>query len=117
MTSRGELGRGERVLPGVYRLRLPLPWPGVPHCNAWALSSPDGFVLVDTGMHNSESMAHLEHVTFALPEGRAIEGLQARVAAAGIPARADAGVIEVTDPSGNRLIFRSEAEAQESATP
>jgi glyoxylase-like metal-dependent hydrolase (beta-lactamase superfamily II) len=59
-TGRGELGRGERILPGVYRLRLPLPWPGVPHCNAWALSSGDGFVLVDTGMHNSESMSQLE---------------------------------------------------------
>lgn len=59
-TGRGELGRGERILPGVYRLRLPLPWPGVPHCNAWALSAGDGFVLVDTGMHNSESMSQLE---------------------------------------------------------
>jgi glyoxylase-like metal-dependent hydrolase (beta-lactamase superfamily II) len=48
------------VLPGVYRLRLPLPWPGVPHCNAWALSAGEGFVLVDTGMHNSQSMADLE---------------------------------------------------------
>jgi glyoxylase-like metal-dependent hydrolase (beta-lactamase superfamily II) len=60
VTSRGELGRGERVLPGVFRLRLPLPWPGVPHCNAWALSAGDGFVLVDTGMHNEDSMAQLE---------------------------------------------------------
>jgi glyoxylase-like metal-dependent hydrolase (beta-lactamase superfamily II) len=58
--SRGELGRGERIMRGVYRLRLPLPWPGVPHCNAWALSAGDGFVLVDTGMHNEQSMAHLE---------------------------------------------------------
>ena len=46
-----EVGRGERVLPGVWRLRLPLPWPGVPHCNAWALAAGDGIVLVDTGMH------------------------------------------------------------------
>ena len=45
---------------GVYRLRLPLPWPGVPHCNAWAISAGDGFVLVDTGMHNAESMVDLE---------------------------------------------------------
>jgi glyoxylase-like metal-dependent hydrolase (beta-lactamase superfamily II) len=60
VVSRGELGRGERVLPGVYRLRLPLPWPGVPHCNAWALSAGDGFVLVDTGMHNAQSMSQLE---------------------------------------------------------
>jgi glyoxylase-like metal-dependent hydrolase (beta-lactamase superfamily II) len=60
VSTRGELGRGERVLPGVYRLRLPLPWPGVPHCNAWALSAGDGFILVDTGMHQAGSMEHLE---------------------------------------------------------
>lgn len=55
-----ELGRGERVLPGVFRLRLPLPWPGVPHCNAWAVAAGDGFVLFDTGMHQPDSMANLE---------------------------------------------------------
>ena len=46
-----ELGRGERVLPGVYRLRLPLPWPGVPHGNAWAVKAGDGVVLFDTGYY------------------------------------------------------------------
>ena len=59
-TRKRELGRGERVLPGVWRLRLPLPWPGVPHCNAWALGAGDGIVLVDTGMHQPGSMSHLE---------------------------------------------------------
>ncbi len=38
-------------MPGLWRLRLPLPWPGVPHCNAWAIRSGDGIVLVDCGMH------------------------------------------------------------------
>ncbi len=60
VTSRRELGRGERVLSGVYRLRLPLPWPGVPHCNAWAVKAGDGFVLFDTGIHDEQSMSHLE---------------------------------------------------------
>jgi glyoxylase-like metal-dependent hydrolase (beta-lactamase superfamily II) len=60
LTSKRELGRGERVLPGVFRLRLPLPWPGVPHCNAWAVRAGDGFVLFDTGMHQPDSLAHLE---------------------------------------------------------
>jgi glyoxylase-like metal-dependent hydrolase (beta-lactamase superfamily II) len=79
-----EVGRGERTLPGVWRLRLPLPWPGIPHCNAWAVAAgqddlagrgPDartrarrggrgrtgeGIVLFDTGMHEAGSMAHLE---------------------------------------------------------
>ncbi len=54
------VGRGERVLPGVWRLRLPLPWPGVPHCNAWALAAGDGIVLVDCGMHEPGSLGHLE---------------------------------------------------------
>jgi glyoxylase-like metal-dependent hydrolase (beta-lactamase superfamily II) len=59
-TRKRELGRGERVLPGVWRLRLPLPWPGVPHCNAWAVAAGDGVVLFDTGMHEPGSLAHLE---------------------------------------------------------
>jgi glyoxylase-like metal-dependent hydrolase (beta-lactamase superfamily II) len=58
--KRAELGRGERVLPGVYRLRLPLPWPGVPHGNAWAVAAGDGVVLFDTGIHGPGSMANLE---------------------------------------------------------
>jgi glyoxylase-like metal-dependent hydrolase (beta-lactamase superfamily II) len=60
VAARRELGRGERVLPGVFRLRLPLPWPGVPHCNAWAVAAGDGVVLFDTGMHGPGSLAHLE---------------------------------------------------------
>jgi glyoxylase-like metal-dependent hydrolase (beta-lactamase superfamily II) len=60
MPRRRELGRGERVIPGLWRLRLPLPFPGVPHCNAWAIAAGDGVVLVDTGMHEPGSMADLE---------------------------------------------------------
>jgi glyoxylase-like metal-dependent hydrolase (beta-lactamase superfamily II) len=56
-----ELARGERVLPGVWRLRLPLPWPGVPHCNAWAVRSGDGIVLFDTGYAGPEGTRPLEY--------------------------------------------------------
>src|ERR671918_376138 len=59
-TRSREVGRGEKVVPGVWRLRLPLPWPGVPHCNGWALAAGPGVVLVDTGMHEPGSLAHLE---------------------------------------------------------
>jgi glyoxylase-like metal-dependent hydrolase (beta-lactamase superfamily II) len=55
-----DVGRGERVLPGIWRLRLPLDIPGVPHCNAWALQHGGGIVLVDTGMDEPESMANFE---------------------------------------------------------
>jgi glyoxylase-like metal-dependent hydrolase (beta-lactamase superfamily II) len=59
-TRRTETGRGERVLRGVWRLRLPLPWTGVPHCNAWALQRGDGIVLVDCGMATRGSLRDLE---------------------------------------------------------
>jgi glyoxylase-like metal-dependent hydrolase (beta-lactamase superfamily II) len=59
-TRKREVGRGERILPGVWRLRLPLPWPGVPHCNAWAVAAGDGIVLFDTGLHEPGSFANLE---------------------------------------------------------
>jgi glyoxylase-like metal-dependent hydrolase (beta-lactamase superfamily II) len=70
VSERRELGRGERVIPGLWRLRLPLPWPGVPHCNAWAIAADSGIVLVDTGMHQPGSMAQLE---------RAMEQVRLRV--------------------------------------
>lgn len=55
-----ELGRSDRVLPGLWRLRLPLPWPGVPHVNAFAIAAGSGVVLVDTGIHEPGSLAQLE---------------------------------------------------------
>jgi glyoxylase-like metal-dependent hydrolase (beta-lactamase superfamily II) len=60
MKAHRELGRGERVLSGLWRLRLPLPWPGVPHGNAWAIAAGSGVVLVDTGYYEPGSMAQLE---------------------------------------------------------
>ena len=48
--KRPEAPRGEKVLPGVWRLRLALPWPGVPHGNVWAVAADGGIVLFDTGI-------------------------------------------------------------------
>ncbi|HYY22234.1 MAG TPA: MBL fold metallo-hydrolase [Thermoleophilaceae bacterium] len=57
---RPELARADRILPGMWRLRLPLPWPGVPHVNAWAIAAGSGVVLVDTGASEPGAMAQLE---------------------------------------------------------
>ena len=59
-TRKREQARADRVLPGLWRLRLPLPWPGVPHGNAYAIRAGDGIVLVDTGIHEPGSMRQLE---------------------------------------------------------
>jgi len=56
---RRERGRADRVMPGLWRLRLPLPWPGVPHVNAFAIGAGDGIVLVDTGIHESSAREEL----------------------------------------------------------
>src|SRR4051794_8758297 len=58
---RRELARADRVLPGLWRLRLPLPWPGVPHVNAWAIAAGSGVVLVDTGLAEPGGMRQFEH--------------------------------------------------------
>jgi glyoxylase-like metal-dependent hydrolase (beta-lactamase superfamily II) len=49
-SGKAEAPRTERLIPGVWRLRLPLPWPGVPHGNAWAVAHDGGIVLFDTGI-------------------------------------------------------------------
>jgi glyoxylase-like metal-dependent hydrolase (beta-lactamase superfamily II) len=59
-TRSRELSRADRILPGLWRLRLPLPWPGVPHVNAFAIAAVDGVVLVDTGLHEPGAMRQLE---------------------------------------------------------
>jgi glyoxylase-like metal-dependent hydrolase (beta-lactamase superfamily II) len=58
--ARANAARTEKVLPGVWRLRLPLPWPGVPHGNAWAIESGDGVVLFDTGMGGKGRLRQLD---------------------------------------------------------
>src|SRR3954463_11605338 len=57
---RKELARADRVLPGLWRLRLPLPWPGVPPVNAWAIAAGSGVVLGGTGLHEPGAMRQLE---------------------------------------------------------
>jgi glyoxylase-like metal-dependent hydrolase (beta-lactamase superfamily II) len=57
---RRELARADRVVPGVWRLRLPLPWPGVPHVNAFAVAAGNGVVLFDTGLYGPGALAQLE---------------------------------------------------------
>jgi glyoxylase-like metal-dependent hydrolase (beta-lactamase superfamily II) len=58
--SKANAPRTERVLPGIWRLRLPLPWPGVPHGNAWAVAAGDGIVLFDTGIGGKGRLRQLD---------------------------------------------------------
>lgn len=65
-----ELARADRVLPGLWRLRLPItPWPGVPHVNAYAIAAGSGVVLIDTGLAEPGGLGQLER-------GLALAGLK-----------------------------------------
>jgi glyoxylase-like metal-dependent hydrolase (beta-lactamase superfamily II) len=58
--KRPETPRAEKVLPGVWRLRLPLPWPGVPHGNVWAVAADGGIVLFDTGIGGKDGLRRFD---------------------------------------------------------
>src|SRR5215208_333420 len=60
MNTKRELGRADRIQAGIWRLRLPLPWTGVPHVNAFAIAAGSGVVLVDTGMAEPGALGQLE---------------------------------------------------------
>jgi glyoxylase-like metal-dependent hydrolase (beta-lactamase superfamily II) len=59
-SGKAEAPRTEKVLPGVWRLRLPLPWPGVPHGNAWAIEHEGGIVMFDTGIGGKGKLRQLD---------------------------------------------------------
>src|SRR6185369_6851786 len=59
-SGKAEAPRTEKELPGVWRLRLPLPWPGVPHGNAWAIEHDGGVVMVDNGIGGKGKLRQLD---------------------------------------------------------
>jgi glyoxylase-like metal-dependent hydrolase (beta-lactamase superfamily II) len=59
-SGKAEAPRTEKVLPGIWRLRLPLPWPGVPHGNAWAIEHDGGVVMFDTGIGGEGKLRQLD---------------------------------------------------------
>ena len=63
--AKPEAPRTEKALPGIWRLRLALPWPGVPHGNVWAVAADGGVVLFDTGIGGKGCLRQLD---FALAQ-------------------------------------------------
>ena len=58
--SRPEQARADKIIPGIWRIRLPLPWDATPHGNAYAVSAGDGVVLFDTGYGGVDGLPQLE---------------------------------------------------------
>ena len=49
--SRGIQHKRREPAPGVFRLTLPLPFPGLDEVNAYLLDDGNGATLVDTGLY------------------------------------------------------------------
>src|SRR5215468_4915404 len=54
------------VVPGVYRIPLPLPTDGLKAVNVYALTGPDGLVLIDSGWAITEARERLDGALDAL---------------------------------------------------
>ena len=58
--SKPAQGRADKILPGIWRLRLPLPWDATPHGNAYLVTHGDKVVLFDTGFGGRDGFRHFE---------------------------------------------------------
>lgn len=60
------------VAPGVYWVRMPLPFV-LDHINLWLLRDGGGWTLIDTGIGGAEVMAHWEALFDTVMEGRPLK--------------------------------------------
>lgn len=74
-----ELSRTFEIAPGLWSLRLPLPWDTITHVNAYAIERDDGIVLVDCGSagdasHRGALEAALGEAGFTIKDVRLLVG-------------------------------------------
>ena len=50
LTTRPEPGQSLEVAPGVFWVRMPLPF-ALNHINLWLVDGPEGWTVVDTGIN------------------------------------------------------------------
>lgn len=62
------------IAPGIYRLRLPLPFE-LSHINLWLLESETGWSIIDTGFNYGETLAHWENVFRDFFKGKPVENI------------------------------------------
>jgi glyoxylase-like metal-dependent hydrolase (beta-lactamase superfamily II) len=67
-------GAAREVAPGVFWVRMPLPF-ALNHVNLWLLRDGDGWTVIDTGYNDDETRAHWQSVFDAVLEGRPVTRL------------------------------------------
>lgn len=65
-------GTWREVAPGIYWLRMPLPF-ALDHINLWVLRDGPGWTLIDTGLNSEPTRAHWEQVFTEGLAGRPVE--------------------------------------------
>ena len=67
-----ESGKTLEVAPGVYWLRMPLPF-ALNHINLWLLEDGDGWTIVDTGFATDETRGYWEEIFANTLDGRPVK--------------------------------------------
>lgn len=67
-----EAGTGLEVAPGIFWLRMPLPF-ALDHINLWLLEDGDGFTIVDTGIARDEVKTVWRTLFSGLMSGRSVK--------------------------------------------
>jgi glyoxylase-like metal-dependent hydrolase (beta-lactamase superfamily II) len=63
--ERLEHGEAQEVAPGIFWVRMPLPF-ALNHVNLWMLRDGDGWTVIDTGYNNDETRGHWDSVLGAV---------------------------------------------------
>ncbi len=69
-----EYGESKEVSPGIYWLRMPLPF-ALDHINLWALEDGDGWTIIDTGYNSGPTFKFWENYLSKLLGGKKIQRL------------------------------------------
>ena len=70
--ERLEYGETKEVIPGIYWIRMPLPF-ALNHINLWLISDGDGWTIIDTGYNSDDTRNFWKNIFARLLDGKPIK--------------------------------------------
>ena len=70
--ERLEYGETKEVIPGIYWIRMPLPF-ALNHINLWLIADGDGWTIIDTGYNSDDTRKFWENIFSKLLGGRPVK--------------------------------------------
>ena len=70
--ERLEYGETKEVIPGIYWIRMPLPF-ALNHINLWLIADGDGWTIIDTGYNSNDTRKFWKNIFSKLLDGRPVK--------------------------------------------